>query len=201
MALSATKRLFSEWVNRAIVYSENGDPAKVLTSLRYPSLPVPASNTVNIQVFLAPINPADLNVIEGIYPSKPRASTLLTPSLKDSENHPVFVAGNEGLARVTAVGNGVNDLKEHDWVVMAKPQVGTWCTGTNIDVADVIKIPRGHGLSEVHGATLTVSVCYLYQANGINALGYPGKPPNCLQHVTRFCSPATRRLDRAEWGE
>jgi mitochondrial enoyl-[acyl-carrier protein] reductase / trans-2-enoyl-CoA reductase len=157
MAFSATKRLFSEWVNRAIVYSENGDPSKVLTSLRYPSLPVPASNTVNIQFILMPINPADLNVIQGVYPLKPSPNTSLTPSGKGSKEHAVFVAGNEGLARVTTVGNGVHGLKENDWVVMAKPQAGTWCTNKNVDVGDVIKIPQVHGLSEVHGATFTVS--------------------------------------------
>lgn len=154
----ATKRLFSEWVNRAIVYSENGDPSKVLTSLRYPSLPVPASNTVNIRFILTPINPADLNVIEGVYPSKPSVNTSLTPSGKGSKEHAVFVAGNEGLARVTAVGNGVNGLKEHDWVVMTKPQVGTWCTNKNVDVADVVRIPRVPNLSEAHGAMMTVSI-------------------------------------------
>ncbi|KAF8227523.1 NAD(P)-binding protein [Tricholoma matsutake] len=153
----ATKRLFSEWVNRAIVYSENGDPSKVLTSLRYPSLPVPASNTVNIRFILTPINPADLNVIEGVYPSKPSVNTSLTPSGKGSKEHAVFVAGNEGLARVTAVGNGVNGLKEHDWVVMTKPQVGTWCTNKNVDVADVVRIPRVPNLSEAHGAMMTVN--------------------------------------------
>jgi mitochondrial enoyl-[acyl-carrier protein] reductase / trans-2-enoyl-CoA reductase len=157
MAFSTTKRLFTEWVNRAIIYSENGNPSEVLTSLRYPSLPVPASNTVNIQFILVPINPADLNVIEGVYPLKPSAITCLTPSGKGSEEHAVFLAGNEGLARVTAVGKGVNGLKEHDWVVMAKPQAGTWCTSKNVDITDVIKIPQVHGLSEVHGATLTVS--------------------------------------------
>jgi trans-2-enoyl-CoA reductase len=160
MALSATKTLFSKWGNRAIVYSENGDPAKVLTSRRYPSLPAPASKTVNIRIILAPINPADLNVIEGVYPSKPISITLFERSGTDIESRPVFVAGNEGLARVTAVGNGVDGLKEHDWVVMSKPQVGTWCTGKNVDVADVTKIPRVHGLSEVHGATLTVGIYF-----------------------------------------
>lgn len=150
-------RHFSKWVNRAIVYSENGDPSKVLTSLRYPPLPVPASDTINIQFILTPINPADLNVIEGVYPSQPSANTSLTPSGKGSKDHAVFVAGNEGLARVTAVGNGVKSLKEQDWVVMTRPQVGTWCTMKNVGVGDVIKIPRVHGLSEVHGAMMTVS--------------------------------------------
>lgn len=181
MAFSSTRRVLTERVNRAIVYSDNGDPSKVLTAIRYPSLPIPVPRTVNIRFILVPINPADLNVIEGVYPSKPSANTSLARSGKGSKDHPVFVAGNEGVARVTAVGNGVNTLKVHDWVVMAKSQIGTWCTSKNVDVADVIKIPREHGLSEVHGATMTVSCVLIFgQRPRLNISVWSGKSSNCL---------------------
>ncbi|KAF9457522.1 hypothetical protein BDZ94DRAFT_222612 [Collybia nuda] len=157
MPFLPTPRLLSQLTNRAIIYSQNGDPSKVLTSLRYPELPPPASETVNIKFLLAPINPADINVVEGVYPSKPTEETSLTTSGKGSPEQPVFVGGNEGLARVTAIGNGVGDLKLDDWVVMTKPQSGTWCTSRNVHASDIIKVPWRHGLSQVHAATMTVN--------------------------------------------
>lgn len=156
MAFFPTRRLLSQFTNRAIVYSQNGDPSNVLTALRYPQLSVPAPNTVNIKFILAPVNPADINVIEGVYPSKPSQDTTLATTGKGSPDHPVFIGGNEGLAQITAVGNGVDGLKVHDWVVMTKQQSGTWCTSKNISIADIVKVPRADGLTEVHGATMTV---------------------------------------------
>lgn len=70
----------------------------------------------------------------------------------------MFVAGNEGLAQVVDVGEGVSGLEKGTWVVMDKPQLGTWATSRNVGVKDVIRLPFGklNGLSEAHGATMTV---------------------------------------------
>lgn len=61
-------------------------------------------------MLLAPLNPVDFNVIQGAYArsSKPQL---------DSEGRHVSVAGNEGLARVDAVGDGIKPevLKVGDW--------------------------------------------------------------------------------------
>lgn len=123
--------------NRAIVYSRNGTPAEVLNVLTYPSTPPPTSGTVNIRFLLSVINPADVNVVEGVYP--------------------VYIGGNEGLAQVTSVGENVDKLSVGDWVVMVRQQSGTWSTSQNVGVRDVIKIPDHQGLSEVHAATITVN--------------------------------------------
>ncbi|KAF9447718.1 trans-2-enoyl-CoA reductase [Macrolepiota fuliginosa MF-IS2] len=143
--------------SRAVVYSRNGDPADVLSVATYPSLPPPAPGTVNIRFLLSPINPADINVIEGVYPSKPSLTYDLTDSGKGSKEEPVFIGGNEGLATVTSVGEHVEGLKVGDWVVMVKQQVGTWLTNKNVTVCDVVKIPDREGLTEVHAATITVN--------------------------------------------
>jgi len=138
--------------DRAIVYSENGDPAKVLRVLTYPSLPPPPPNSVNIRFLLSPINPADINVVEGTYPSKPAKTDIL--SHKDQS---LVVGGNEGLAQVTAVGAGVKDsLRVDDWVIMIKQQAGTWATDRNVAVHDVAKVPGAHVLTESQAATMTV---------------------------------------------
>lgn len=135
--------------NRAIVYSQTGDPSQVLSALTYRPLPPPPPNTVNLRFLLAPINPADINVIQGVYPAKPSLTELV-------ENSPVFVGGNEGLAEVTRVGTGVSEVAPGDWVVMTKAQAGTWASSRNVLSEDVLKLPSADGLTEVHGATMTV---------------------------------------------
>ncbi|EIN06047.1 NAD(P)-binding protein [Punctularia strigosozonata HHB-11173 SS5] len=135
--------------NRAIVYSANGEPSSVLGTTTFPTLPSPPPGAVNVRFRLSPINPADVNVVEGKYPAKP------APSALSKEGSPVFVGGNEGLAEVSSVGQGVTGLSVGDWVVMNKPQSGTWTSSATAREGDVLKIPKT--ISEVHAATLTVN--------------------------------------------
>ncbi|KAK7040731.1 hypothetical protein VNI00_009637 [Paramarasmius palmivorus] len=163
----SSRRLFSSsssLLNRAVVYTSNGSPSQVLSAISYPSLPPPSPNTVNLKFILSPINPADINTIEGVYPSKPTLSSNLRPSGRGSQDEPVFVAGNEGLAEVVEVGEGVTDLEKGNWVVMDKPQLGTWSTSRNVLANQVIRLPVGEseGLSQVHGATMTVNPTTAY---------------------------------------
>jgi NADPH:quinone reductase-like Zn-dependent oxidoreductase len=134
--------------NRAIVYTQTGDPSQVLSAFSYKTLPPPPPDTLNIRILLAPLNPADINVVQGVYPAK--------PSLTSLDGNSVFVGGNEGLAEVTQVGTGVFGLSHGDWVVMTKSQAGTWSSSLNVGPNDVLKLPRVGGLTEVHGATMTV---------------------------------------------
>lgn len=137
--------------NRAIVYNTNGDPARVLSAFSFPELPPPPPNTVNIRFLLAPINPADINVIEGVYPAKPEPDV----SLSQAKDYPLFVGGNEGLGKVIDVGDGIVGLRKDDWVVMTKAQSGTWSSAKNVAMSDVLKVPK-QGLSEAQAATITV---------------------------------------------
>ncbi|OAX40684.1 NAD(P)-binding protein [Rhizopogon vinicolor AM-OR11-026] len=138
--------------NRAIVYNSNGDPARVLSAVSFPELSSPPPDTLNIRLLLAPINPADINVIEGIYPAKPHPDV----SLSQSKDLLVFVGGNEGLGEVMEIGDGVAGLQKGDWVVLTKAQTGTWSSAKNVASSDVLKVPR-QGLSEVQAATITVN--------------------------------------------
>ena len=153
-----TRRLLSTSSSatpKAIVYSCNGDPVKVLRGVSLPPLPSPPPpGTLNVRYLLSPINPADLNTIEGVYPSKPS----LRPPSETGLPEAFYVAGNEGLAQVVELGDGVDGtFNSGDWVVMTKPQSGTWQSKQNVREDHVQRIPRDKGtLSEVHGATLTV---------------------------------------------
>ena len=70
--------------------------------------------SVQVKILAAPMNPADINQIQGTYPSK--------PSWKDSEG---YSAGNEGVAQVEAIGESVKTLSVGDWVIPASS--GRFC--------------------------------------------------------------------------
>lgn len=171
-ALHCTARAFSSTIvaqaRRAVIYSSNGNPADTLRVLTVPGdldSPPPPS-TLNIRFLLSPINPSDINVIEGVYPAKPvprRRRDLLQASSNDADR--VFIAGNEGLAEVTEVGDGVQGMAKGDWVVMVKQQAGTWCSDANVDERDVVRIPKADGRlpSEVDAAVMTVHI-FIYNS-------------------------------------
>lgn len=146
--------------NRAIYFEKTGDPSHVLSALTFPSLPAPPSGSVNVRFRLSPINPSDVNVVEGVYPSKPSGTQSLAEG--HSLDNSIYVPGNEGLAEVTDVGSGVAGLQRGDWVVLSKQQGGTWASARTIAAEDVVKVPTS--LSEVNAATITVgSVVHSYQ--------------------------------------
>lgn len=152
--------------NRALIYSQPGSPSSVLSSRTYPSLPPPPPNTLNLRLLLAPINPSDINVIEGVYPAKPSPASFPGDDAlsKSEDGGDVFVGGNEGLAEVveSGVGGEGERFEKGEWVILTRPQSGTWRSGVNVEVGDVVRIARGGGekrLSEVHAATITVRLC------------------------------------------
>lgn len=67
-------------------------------------------NAVRVRFLASPINPSDLNQIEGSYPVKPAQLPA--------------VGGNEGVARVEEVGKNVSGLKAGDLVVPGKSALG-----------------------------------------------------------------------------
>jgi mitochondrial enoyl-[acyl-carrier protein] reductase / trans-2-enoyl-CoA reductase len=70
----------------------------------------------------APINPADVNTIQGTYGSLPPFYQLLGTA------EPSVVPGNEGCLEVVSVGSAVAGLKRGDWAIPAANQFGTWRT-------------------------------------------------------------------------
>ena len=144
-------------LSRAVAFATNGPPSKVIRVISFPRLPPPSPKTVNLRYVLAPVNPSDINVIEGVYPAKPEPRTNLAEQGFGSPSSPAFVIGNEGLAEVTSVGEDVTHIRPGDRVINIKPQAGTWSTGTNVKESNIIKIPDGEKLTEAQGATLVVS--------------------------------------------
>lgn len=102
-----------------------GPPADVLTIQSAP-LPAPGPGQIQVRMRFAPINPADLNLIEGVYGIKP---DLPSP------------AGVEGMGQVEAVGTDVTGFQPGDLVVPVK-SAPTWQSAVNVDAATCYKLPE-----------------------------------------------------------
>lgn len=75
-------------------------------------------------MIVAPINPADINTIQGVYPVKPPLPG---------------VPGSEGMGEVVSVGSAVQNLVPGDRVI-ANGIIGTWCTAGVFDSNLVKKV-------------------------------------------------------------
>ena len=141
---------------KALVYSQYGEPKDVL-SLHTHSIPPSNSTSITLRMLTAPINPADVNQIQGVYPSKPAMNTSL------ATNVPSAVAGNEGAAEVIGVGRGVKTVAKGDWVIMKRAAMGTWRTHLQVDEEQVLKIDDKSGLTPLQVGTVSVNPCTAYR--------------------------------------
>jgi trans-2-enoyl-CoA reductase len=89
-------------------FDQTGNPAEVL-QLHERALAPPSGHEVRVRMRYAPVNPADLNFIEGTYG---RAA------------HPPCIPGHEGCGEVEEVGESVVSLSKGDVVI---PLLGTGC--------------------------------------------------------------------------
>ncbi|KAL9108111.1 MAG: hypothetical protein Q9227_007087 [Pyrenula ochraceoflavens] len=142
--------------SKALLYSTHGEPSSVL-SLHTHSLSPPSGPTVTLRFLASPINPADVNQIQGSYPAVPEKTTLLgTPS-------PSAVGGNEGVAEVVGVGGGVKTLQKGDWVIMRRTGMGTWRTHMQVEEKELVKIEDKTGLTPIQVGTVSVNPCTAYR--------------------------------------
>lgn len=141
---------------KALVYSRHGEPRDRLQLHSY-SIPAATSTQATVRMLASPINPADVNQIQGVYPSKPVFSTTL------GTVEPSAVAGNEGVGEVVAVGAGVKTLVRGDWVFMRRTGMGTWRTHMQVDEADVAKVVDRDGLSALQVGTVSVNPVTAYR--------------------------------------
>lgn len=104
------------------------------------------------------MNPADVNLIQGTYGSKPKYDTLLGTA------EPTSVPGNEGCLEVVSVGSSVTGLQKGDWVIPAATGFGTWRTHTLVENAEqtLIKVDKT-GLTPQQVATVSVNPCSAYR--------------------------------------
>ncbi|KAH6706174.1 hypothetical protein VD0002_g6591 [Verticillium dahliae] len=141
---------------KALVFSKEGDPSDVLSLHTHSISPSLPAGSVLLRALAAPINPADINTIQGTYGAKPPFTTLIGTA------EPSAVPGNEGVFEVAACGSPNMDLKRGDWVLPFSPSFGTWQTHTIADAAAVHKIDKT-GLTPVQAATVLVNPSTAYR--------------------------------------
>jgi trans-2-enoyl-CoA reductase len=122
----------------AAVYETHGNPADVLHVESRP-WPTPAAGEVIVKMRAAPINPADLNQIEGKYPI--RAELPATP-------------GFEGAGIVTEVDRDVTNVAVGALVILPH-NIGTWRDAAAVKADELIVVPAG--IKPVHAAMLKVN--------------------------------------------
>lgn len=123
---------------RAAVYETHGNPAEVLTIVERP-WPMPAPDEVVVSMRAAPINPADLNAIEGKYPVRPALPA--TP-------------GFEGAGIIAELGTAVTDFEPGMQVILPH-HVGTWCEALAARACELVAVPRE--ITPVQAAMLKIN--------------------------------------------
>src|SRR4029077_5084877 len=122
----------------AAVYETHGNPADVLHVESRP-WPTPAAGEVIVKMRAAPINPADLNQIEG--KNQGRAQLPATP-------------GFEGAGIVAEVNRDVANVSAGALVILPH-NAGTWRDAVAVKADELVVVPAG--IEPVHGAMLKIN--------------------------------------------
>src|ERR1700730_9820970 len=106
------------------VYERHGNPADVLQVQKQP-WPSPAPDEVVVQMRAAPINPADLNAIEGKYPVRPALPA--TP-------------GFEGAGVIADLGPEVTNVAIGALVILPH-NIVTWREAVSVKANELVAVP------------------------------------------------------------
>jgi mitochondrial enoyl-[acyl-carrier protein] reductase / trans-2-enoyl-CoA reductase len=123
---------------KAVVYDRHGNPPDVLRMEMQP-WPKAAAGEAVVQMRAAPINPADLNQIEGKYPIRPELPA--TP-------------GFEGAGAVVDVGANVTNVGVGALVILPH-SIGTWRDAVAVNANELVVVPAG--IAPVHAAMLKIN--------------------------------------------
>ncbi|KAG1652919.1 hypothetical protein FOA52_007512 [Chlamydomonas sp. UWO 241] len=123
----------------ALVFDAPGEPQSVLSLRELPVVP-PGEGEISVRFLLSPINPSDINTVEGKYPLRPELPG---------------VPGHEGVGEVTALGPKVDGLSIGDRVVPLEACVGTWRSVGTFPVASFHRVQSDISLEAA--ATLCIN--------------------------------------------
>ncbi|XP_058780165.1 enoyl-[acyl-carrier-protein] reductase, mitochondrial-like [Vicia villosa] len=125
--------------SKAVVYEAHGQPDEVTKLVNIPGVEL-KENDVCVKMLAAPVNPSDINRIQGVYPVRPE---------------PPAVGGYEGVGEVYSVGSAVTSFSPGDWVIPSPPSFGTWQTYIVKDQNVWHKVNKGVPME--YAATITVN--------------------------------------------
>lgn len=95
-------------------------------------LPELGPSQVRVRMLAMPVHPADLNMIQGVYPVKPGSPPIL---------------GIEGVGEIEKTGIAVSHFKPGQWVVFPAV-VGTWASVVHVDASALTAVPPGLPLEQ-----------------------------------------------------
>uniref|UniRef100_A0A914Z106 Enoyl-[acyl-carrier-protein] reductase, mitochondrial n=1 Tax=Panagrolaimus superbus TaxID=310955 RepID=A0A914Z106_9BILA len=130
-----------------LFYDRYGDPLEVI-QLQNESIETNSlkADEVRIGFRASPINPADINQIQGVYPVKPKLPAI---------------GGNEGFGIVEEIGSNVSSLNVGDHVIPAASGFGTWRSEAISNENNFYKIDKRIPMK--YAATLQVNPCTAYR--------------------------------------
>lgn len=109
----------------AVQFKEFGNPADVLHTVELPQdIPGPGEALVTVEA--TPIHPSDLLTVSGRYGLKPALPAI---------------PGQEGVGRVTAIGDGVTGLNTGDLVLLPLG-AGTWRSHLKLAADQLVPLPQ-----------------------------------------------------------
>ncbi len=123
---------------KAIVYERHGNPAEVLQIQTHP-WPKPAADEAVVEMRAAPINPADINAIEGKYPGRREVPAM---------------PGFEGAGIVVEVGANVSTITKGALVILPH-NIGTWQEALAVKASELVAVPPE--IEPVHAAMLKIN--------------------------------------------
>ncbi|XP_011494968.1 PREDICTED: probable trans-2-enoyl-CoA reductase, mitochondrial [Ceratosolen solmsi marchali] len=130
---------------KSLMYKEYGDPKNVL-QIHTSSLQQPCENQVIVKWLFAPVNPADINTIQGKYPSR---SPL--PA----------VPGNEAIGEIVAIGSNIRDFNLGDRVLPNGVNKGTWRSHAMYESQELFKVNKK--MDAIGASMLNVNPCTAYR--------------------------------------
>src|SRR5256885_7403171 len=123
---------------KAVVYDLHGNPAEVL-QIKTERWPDPAADEAIVEMRAAPINPADINAIEGKYPGRREVPAI---------------PGFEGAGIVAEVGGNDSTIRKGALVILPH-NVGTWREALAVNASELVAVPPE--IEPVHAAMLKIN--------------------------------------------
>ncbi|MEY2542621.1 MAG: hypothetical protein QOE81_82 [Verrucomicrobiota bacterium] len=123
---------------KAIVYERHGNPSEVL-QIKTEPWPQPAPDEAVVEMRAAPINPADINAIEGKYPGRREVPA---------------VPGFEGAGVVVEIGANVSAIAKGALVILPH-NIGTWREALAVKASDLVAVPPE--IEPVHAAMIKIN--------------------------------------------
>ncbi|PWA00607.1 hypothetical protein BB558_003344 [Smittium angustum] len=156
-------------ITRSVVYTEPGNPSDFI-KVREVDLGDLPSTKVALKMLISPINPSDLNQIQGVYPIKKVKSILTIVDSKTNSRTETecYVGGNESVAQVVQIGTNSGEAANGkicvgDWVIpMGTGDIGTWTTDAFADPSLLVVIRNRGGLApeQIGSVMINASTAY-----------------------------------------